>query len=95
MHLGKVLEVISTSVYTGQTPFNFTRKRFLQLCLCLSAQRLSESTVVLVHSSQIGQSIISDLLDRGVGVGGVNGKYAARGERIVQVSCITQLVESS
>jgi len=25
---------MSTSVYTGLTPFNFVRKHFLQICLC-------------------------------------------------------------
>ena len=33
---------MSTSVYTGLNPFNFIRKHFLQICLCLSAQRLSD-----------------------------------------------------
>ena len=27
------LEVMSTGVYTGLTPFNFIRKHFLQICL--------------------------------------------------------------
>ena len=36
---------MSTSVYTGLNPFNFIRKHFLQTCLCLSAQRLSEHAV--------------------------------------------------
>jgi hypothetical protein len=33
VHLKKVLEVMSTSVYTGLNPFNFTRKHFLQICV--------------------------------------------------------------
>jgi hypothetical protein len=33
VHLQKVLEVMSTSVYTGLNPFNFIRKHFLQICL--------------------------------------------------------------
>jgi hypothetical protein len=33
MHLHKMLEVMSTSVYTGLNPFNFIRKHFLQICL--------------------------------------------------------------
>jgi hypothetical protein len=33
LHLYKVLEVMSTSVYTGLNSFNFIRKRFLQICL--------------------------------------------------------------
>ena len=36
---------MSTSVYTGLITFNFIRKHFLQICVCLSAQRLSEHTV--------------------------------------------------
>jgi hypothetical protein len=31
VHLQKVLEVISRSVYTGLNPFNFIRKHFLQI----------------------------------------------------------------
>jgi len=37
---------MSTSVYTGLNPFNFIRKHFLQICLCLHAQRLSKHTVL-------------------------------------------------
>jgi hypothetical protein len=33
VHLQKVLEVMSTSVYTGLNLFNFIRKHFLQICL--------------------------------------------------------------
>jgi hypothetical protein len=33
VHLQKVLEVMSTSVYTGLNPFNLIRKHFLQICL--------------------------------------------------------------
>jgi hypothetical protein len=33
VHLQKLLEVMSTSVYTGLNPFNFIRKHFLQICL--------------------------------------------------------------
>jgi len=32
-HLQKVLEVMSTSIYTGLNPFNFIRKHFLQIFL--------------------------------------------------------------
>jgi hypothetical protein len=32
VHLQKLLEVMSTSVYTGLNPFNFIRKHFLQIC---------------------------------------------------------------
>jgi hypothetical protein len=31
VHLQKVLEVMSTSVYTGLNPFNFIRKHFLHI----------------------------------------------------------------
>ena len=31
--LQKLLEVMSTSVYTDLNPFNFIRKHFLQICL--------------------------------------------------------------
>ena len=34
VHLQKVLEVMSTNVYTGLNPFNFIRKHFLPICLC-------------------------------------------------------------
>jgi hypothetical protein len=33
VHLQKVLEVMSMSVYIGLNPFNFIRKHFLQICL--------------------------------------------------------------
>jgi len=33
LHLQKVLEVMSTSIYTGLNPFRFIRKHFLQICL--------------------------------------------------------------
>jgi hypothetical protein len=33
VNLQRVLEVMSTSVYTGLKPFNFIRKQFLQICL--------------------------------------------------------------
>jgi hypothetical protein len=33
MHLQKVLEVMSTSVYTGLNTFNFISKHFLQICV--------------------------------------------------------------
>jgi len=49
-HLQKVLEVMSTSVYTGSNLFNFIRKHFLQICLCLSAQRLSKHTALAQHT---------------------------------------------
>jgi hypothetical protein len=37
----KVLEVMSTSVYTGLCPFNFIRKHFLQICVRKVAVYLS------------------------------------------------------
>jgi hypothetical protein len=33
LHLQKVLEAMSMSIYTGLNPFNFIRKHFLQICL--------------------------------------------------------------
>jgi hypothetical protein len=33
VHLQKVLEVMSLSVYTGLNPFNFIHKHFLQICI--------------------------------------------------------------
>jgi hypothetical protein len=33
VHLYKVLEVMSKSVYTGLNTFNFIRKLFLQICV--------------------------------------------------------------
>jgi len=33
VHLQKVLEVMSMSVFTGLNAFNFIRKHFLQICL--------------------------------------------------------------
>jgi hypothetical protein len=33
VRLLKVLEVMSTRIYTGQNPFNFIRKHFLQICI--------------------------------------------------------------
>jgi len=38
---------MSTSVYTGLNPFNFIRKHFLQISLCLSVQQLAECTVFI------------------------------------------------
>jgi hypothetical protein len=32
VHLQKVLEVMSMSIYIGLNPFNFIRKQFLQIC---------------------------------------------------------------
>jgi hypothetical protein len=46
--LRKVLEVTSTSVYTGLNPFNFIREHFLQIWLCLSAERLSNARYFVV-----------------------------------------------
>jgi len=58
----KVLEVKSTSVYTGLNLFNFIRKHFLQIFLCLSGQQLSERTVLcenlLPHLTDLGLLLI-------------------------------------
>jgi hypothetical protein len=40
VHLYKVLEVMSTSVYTGLKAFNFIRKHFMQICLCFTGTAL-------------------------------------------------------
>jgi hypothetical protein len=40
VHLQNVLEVVSTSVYTGLNPFNFVHKHFLQICVRKVAVRL-------------------------------------------------------
>ena len=44
-------DVMSTSVYTGLNLFNFIRKHFPQICLYLSAQRLSDRTVHITTSA--------------------------------------------
>jgi hypothetical protein len=36
---------MSASIHTGLNPFKFIRKHILQICSCLSAQRLSERMV--------------------------------------------------
>jgi hypothetical protein len=33
VHLLNVWEVMSTSVYRGQNPFNFIQKNFMQICV--------------------------------------------------------------
>jgi hypothetical protein len=33
VHLYKMMEMMSTSVYTGQNPVNFILKHFLQICV--------------------------------------------------------------
>jgi hypothetical protein len=33
VHLSKVLDVMSTSIYTGLNLFNFIRKHFMQICI--------------------------------------------------------------
>jgi hypothetical protein len=42
VYLGKVLEVMSTSVYTGLNPLNFIRKHFLQICVRKVAEQVLE-----------------------------------------------------
>jgi len=37
---------MSTNAYIGLNLFKFIRKQFLQICLYLSAQRISERTVL-------------------------------------------------
>ena len=48
VHLQKVLEMMWCP--RGLNPFNFIRKHFLHVCLCLSAQRLSERTLLCALS---------------------------------------------
>jgi hypothetical protein len=42
----KVLEVISTSIYTDLNPFNFIRKHFLRICLRKVAVHLKVVEVI-------------------------------------------------
>jgi len=44
-------DVMSTSVYTDLSPFNFIRKYFLQICLYLNARRLSERMAIKAHNA--------------------------------------------
>jgi hydrogenase maturation factor len=52
--LQKVLEVMSTSVYTGLKPFNFIRKHFLQICVQKVAVRLQKLLEVMSTSVYTG-----------------------------------------
>jgi hypothetical protein len=44
-----VLEVMSTSVYTGLNPFNFIRKHFLQICVRKVAVNLTKGVGNDIH----------------------------------------------
>ena len=57
VHLQKVMEVMSTSVYTGLNTFNYIRKHFLQICLCLSA-RYNKVALQYNHTAIDHQSVI-------------------------------------
>jgi hypothetical protein len=50
VHLQKVLEVMSTSVYTGLNPFNFIRKHSLQICFRKVSVRLQKVLEVMSTS---------------------------------------------
>jgi hypothetical protein len=50
----KVLEVMSTSVYTGLNPLNFIRKHFLQICIRKFAVHLSKVLEVMSTSVYTG-----------------------------------------
>jgi hypothetical protein len=54
VHLQKVLEVMSTSVYTGLNPFNFIRKHFLQTCVRKADDSLREVLEVMSTSVYTG-----------------------------------------
>jgi hypothetical protein len=51
--LWKVLEVTSTSVYTGLNPFNFIRKHFLQICLWYVSYVRSYCSFLLIKRASI------------------------------------------
>jgi hypothetical protein len=54
VHLQKVLEVMSTSVYTGLNPFSFIRKHFLHICVRKFAVHLHEVLEVMSTSVYTG-----------------------------------------
>jgi hypothetical protein len=54
VHLQKVLEVVSTSIYTGLNPFNFIRKHFLQMCVGKIAVHLQKVLEVVSTSIYTG-----------------------------------------
>jgi hypothetical protein len=51
VHLQKVLEVMSTSVYTGLNPVNFIRKHFLQVC-CEMLLMYAVTAVFNLHTAE-------------------------------------------
>jgi hypothetical protein len=54
VHLEKVLEVLSTSFYTGLNPFNFIPKHFLQICVRKVAVHLQKVLEVMSTSVYTG-----------------------------------------
>jgi hypothetical protein len=53
VHLHKVLEVMSTSVYTGLNPFNFIHRHFLQICIqevTVHLKKVLEVMSIRVHT---------------------------------------------
>jgi hypothetical protein len=51
VHLQKVLEVMSMSVYTGLNLFNFTSKHFPQICVCKVTVHLQKVLQVMPMSN--------------------------------------------
>jgi hypothetical protein len=64
VHLKKVLEVKSTSVYTGLNQFNFIRKHFLQTCVRKVAVHLQNMFEVMSTNVYTGlnKTLSSDRL---------------------------------
>jgi hypothetical protein len=56
VHLQKVMEVMSTSVYTSMSPFNFIRKHLLQICVRKVAVHLQKVMEVMSTSVYTGMS---------------------------------------
>ena len=56
------LEVMSTSVYTGLSPFNFIRKHFLQICFWDVSYVCSFSFIKLVWAITIHRSLSAQQL---------------------------------
>jgi hypothetical protein len=67
VHLLKVLEVMSTSVYTGLNTFNFVRKQFLQICVRKVAVHLLKVLEVMSTSVYTGLNSFNLLLRMGRG----------------------------
>jgi hypothetical protein len=57
VHFYKVLEVTSTSVYTGLNPSNFIRKNVLQICIPIVAVHLQTLLKVMSMSLDTGLNL--------------------------------------